>query len=85
MCLLSSTKINTALNLYVCSCISTDLSILPFLFFKPDGAEMEVQAYSSDCKKIPHNVKALGMAQERKREHNITRDLSINETYYRQI
>lgn len=61
---------------------STDVSILPFLFFKPDGAEWGVQAYSLEGKKMGCSIKALGVAQERKREQNITRDLSINEANY---
>lgn len=58
---------------------TTEISVLPFLFFKPDGAELGVQAYSSNGNKIPLNIELLGLAQERKEGSNVTRGLTNNE------
>ena len=62
---------------------TTEISVLPFLFFKPDGAELGVQAYSSNGNRIPLNAELLGLAQERRRGYNITRGLNNNEKLLR--
>jgi hypothetical protein len=60
---------------------STDISVLPFLFFKPDGAEFGVQLYSSDGGIIALNIEELGIAQESNRQQNITRGLDVTESH----
>jgi hypothetical protein len=52
---------------------STDISILPFLFFKPCEADFGVQAYSADGGKLALDIETLGIVQERNRKNNITR------------
>jgi hypothetical protein len=58
---------------------TTEISVLPFLFFKPDGAELGVQAYFSNGSKIPLNVELLGLAHEMKGGYNTTRGLNSSE------
>jgi hypothetical protein len=57
----------------------TEISVLPFIFFKPDGAQLGVQTYSSDGSKIPLNIEFLGLALERIEGYSITRDLISDE------
>lgn len=57
---------------------STEMSVLPFLFFVPEHAEYFFKMYHSDGSEIDHACEPLGIVSERKSGINLMRDLDNN-------
>jgi hypothetical protein len=58
---------------------TTMMSVLPFLFFVPDGAKYFFRAYYLDGSEVPTEGRLLGAVWERKNGINLIRDLDTNE------
>jgi hypothetical protein len=58
---------------------STEMSVLPFLFFVPSGAEYCFKKYDSNGLEMPLNGRPSAMVWEKKNGLNILRDMDNNE------
>jgi hypothetical protein len=58
---------------------STEMSVLPFIFFVPENAKYSLKRYTSDGSEIKTEMEPLGIVWEKKSGNNFVRDLDPDE------